>query len=107
MIARAGYFLRETWVNIGRNVTLTIAAIITVALGVVFVGSAVLARQAVANASTRWQGGVEFIIFLDPDIQGAQADSIGGVSSSRCMPPWYFISKTSTPASSIGRRARL
>ena len=78
MIARAGYFLRETWVNIGRNVTLTIAAIITVALGVVFVGSAVLARQAVDNASTRWQGGVEFIIFLDPDIQGAQADSIGG-----------------------------
>ena len=52
MIARAGYFLRETWVNIGRNVTLTIAAIITVALGVVFVGSAVLARQAVGNAST-------------------------------------------------------
>ena len=77
MIARFGYFLRETSVNIRRNITLTLAAILTVAVAVVFVGGAVLFSKAVETATTRWQGGVEFIIFLDPDIPGEQADAIG------------------------------
>jgi cell division transport system permease protein len=77
MMARLGYFFRETSVNIRRNITLTVAAVLTVAVAVVFVGGAVLFRKAVETATTRWQGGVEFIIFLDPDIPGEQADSIG------------------------------
>lgn len=77
MIARFGYFLRETWVNIRRNITLTVAAILTVAVAVMLVGGAILARKAVEHATARWQDGVEFIIFLDPDIPGDQADSIG------------------------------
>ena len=31
MFSRLGYFLRETWINIRRNLTLTVAAILTVA----------------------------------------------------------------------------
>jgi len=77
MIARFGYFLRETWVNIRRNITLTLAAVLTVAVAVMLVGGAILARKAVEQATARWQDGVEFIIFLDPDIPGEQADSIG------------------------------
>jgi len=77
MIARLGYFLRETWANIRRNITLTLAAVLTVAVAVMLVGGAILARKAVEQATQRWQDGVEFIIFLDPDIPGEQADSIG------------------------------
>ena len=76
MIARFGYFLRETWVNIRRNITLTLAAVLTVAVAVMLVGGAILARKAVEHATARWQDDVEFIIFLDPDIPGDQADSI-------------------------------
>ena len=76
MIPRFGYFLRETWVNIRRNITLTLAAVLTVAVAVMLVGGAILARKAVEQATARWQDGVEFIIFLDPDIPGDQADAI-------------------------------
>ncbi|MCB0991799.1 MAG: permease-like cell division protein FtsX [Acidimicrobiales bacterium] len=82
MIARLGYFLRETSINIRRNVTLTLAAILTVAIAAMLVGGVLLARHAVDNATQRWQEGVEFIVFLDPAITGAQSDSIGAELSS-------------------------
>ncbi|MCP3934494.1 MAG: ABC transporter permease [Actinomycetia bacterium] len=77
MIARLGYFLRETSINIRRNITLTLAAILTVAIAAMLVGGVLLASQAVDNATERWEDGVEFIVFLDPEITGVQSDSIG------------------------------
>jgi cell division transport system permease protein len=77
MIARLGYFVRETAINIRRNVTLTLAAVLTVGFTVLMVGGALLVRDAVNNATQRFDDGVEFVVFLDPDISGAQADSIG------------------------------
>lgn len=82
MMARLGYFARETSINIRRNVTLTLAAILTVAIAAMLVGGVLLARHAVNNATQRWQDGVEFIVFLDPAITGAQSDSIGSELSS-------------------------
>ena len=55
---RAGYFARETWLNVRRNLTLTVAAILTVAVGVMLVGLGLMARYASANALGRGQGGV-------------------------------------------------
>lgn len=77
MIARLGYFLRETAINIRRNVTLTVAAVLTVGFTVMAVGGALLVSDAVDNATQRFSDGVEFIVFLQPDIAGAQADAIG------------------------------
>lgn len=77
MIARIGYFFRETVINIRRNVTLTLAAVLTVAFTVMLVGGALLVRDAVNNATARFSDGVEFIVFLEPDIPGAQSDAIG------------------------------
>ena len=51
--------------NLIRNLTLTIAAVLTVAIALTLVG-AVLLRQAASNATLRWQGGIEFIIFMRP-----------------------------------------
>ncbi len=36
-----------------------------------------LLRQGVDNATTRWQGGIEFIVFLQPDVSQEQADAVG------------------------------
>ena len=63
-LGRAGYFSRETWLNVRRNLTLTVAAILTVAVGVMLVGLGLMARSASANALGRWQGGGQFEIFL-------------------------------------------
>ena len=76
-MSRIGYFLRETFINLRRNFTLTVAAVLTVAVSLSLVGSAFQVRYAVNNATARWQGGIEFIIFLDPEIPGGQLDAIG------------------------------
>ncbi len=76
MISRINYFTREAWANIRRSVTLTVASVLTVAVAVLFVGGTLLARDAVENSTARWQDGVEFIVFLQPDIPGDQVDSL-------------------------------
>ena len=80
-MSRLRYFLRETFINLRRNITLTVAAVLTVAVSLALVGSAFQVRYAVNNATARWQGGIEFIIFLDPEIPGEQSDAIGNALS--------------------------
>lgn len=82
MLSRFGYFFRETWINIRRNLTLTVAAILTVAVGVMLVGLGLMARYASTNALGRWQGGVQFEVFLQPNISGDQIDALGAELSS-------------------------
>ena len=77
LLGRAAYFARETWINVRRNLTLTVAAILTVAVGVMLVGLGLMARYASTNALGRWQGGVQFEIFLEPNVEGGQADAVG------------------------------
>ena len=77
LLGRAAYFARETWINVRRNLTLTVAAILTVAVGVMLVGLGLMARYASTNALGRWQGGGQFEIFLEPNVEGGQADAVG------------------------------
>ena len=77
LLGRAAYFARETWINVRRNLTSTVAAILTVAVGVMLVGLGLMARYASTNALGRWQGGVQFEIFLEPNVEGGQADAVG------------------------------
>jgi cell division transport system permease protein len=76
MLSRFRYFARETWINIRSNITFTLAAIFLVAVTASLVGAAFLSQPAVENATQKWQGGVEFIVYLDPQIPGAQRDSL-------------------------------
>jgi cell division transport system permease protein len=69
------YVTRETVSNLWRNRLMTIAAILTVAVSLSLVGSALLVRQSVAHATTRWQHGVNVLVFLDPSITPAQQAS--------------------------------
>ncbi|HEX5366766.1 MAG TPA: permease-like cell division protein FtsX [Acidimicrobiales bacterium] len=72
----ARYVLRETFVNLRRNITLTIAAIVTVAVSLSLFGSTLLVRQGVDNVSARWQDGIELIAFLKQDITADQRKAI-------------------------------
>ena len=74
---RFGYFFHETWLSVRRNLTLAFAAILTVAVGAMLVGLGLMARSASSNALGRWQGGVQFEIFLQPTISGNQIDALG------------------------------
>jgi len=67
MALKMNYVVRETGINLWRNVTLTVASMVTVAASLALVGSALLLRQGVENLTARWEGGIEFIVFLQPN----------------------------------------
>ena len=64
MISRLMYTLRETWASFKRNVTLTVAAIITSAVSLLIFGLTLLIQHGFDNLLQRWEGGVEMIVFI-------------------------------------------
>ena len=76
MAIKLDYVVRETTSNLGRNVTITLASIITVAVSLALVGASLMLRSGVENATARWQGGIEFVIFLRTDVSESQIESI-------------------------------
>ena len=76
MAVSVDYVARETASNLWRNRLMTIAAVLTVAVSLSLVGAALLLRQGVAHATTKWQHGVNVLVFLTPGIAGDQKASI-------------------------------
>jgi len=70
------YTVRETLTNLRRNLLMTVAAVLTVAVSLTLVGSALLIREAVNHATIRWRGGIEFAIYLNPDAASTELDAI-------------------------------
>lgn len=67
MIYRLWYFIRETVVSLWRNLSLTLAAILTVGISLSLVGTSVLVREGADRATAQFQEGVEFIVFMNAD----------------------------------------
>ena len=76
MAIKLDYVARETATNLTRNITLTVASVLTVVVSLTLFGSAVLLNQGVNNANDRFKGGIEFIIYLQPTSTQEQKDSI-------------------------------
>jgi cell division transport system permease protein len=76
MALRVDYVTRETANNLRRNLLMTSAAVLTVAVSLALVGGALLFRQGVQNATVQWRGGVELNIFLKPEATQAQTDAV-------------------------------
>jgi len=72
MAVNVPYATRETALNLRRNVLLTTASMLTVAVSLSMVGVALLLRYGVDNATQRWKNGVEFEIFLNLDVTPQQ-----------------------------------
>ncbi|MGE0878614.1 MAG: cell division protein FtsX [Acidimicrobiia bacterium] len=77
MALKIDYALKETAANLRRNLTLTMATLLTVAVSLALAGSSILMRQAVDNATRQWRGGVEFIVWLNADATQDQIDAVG------------------------------
>lgn len=60
------YVLRETGGNLFRNIVMTVAAVVTMAVSLSALGSILIMRQAVNMATQRWQGGVQLAVFMNP-----------------------------------------
>ena len=78
MAIKFDYVVRETATNLTRNVTLTLASILTVVVSLTLFGSAFMLNQGVNNANDRFKGGIEFIVYLNPASSQAERDSLEG-----------------------------
>jgi cell division transport system permease protein len=76
MAIKLDYVARETATNLFRNVTLTLASVLTVVVSLTLFGSALLLRQGVENANDRFKGGIEFIVYLQPTVTEDQKASV-------------------------------
>jgi cell division transport system permease protein len=72
MALKLDYVTRETLINLRRNLLLTTASMVTVAVSLSMVGVAFLLRYGVDNATARWKNGIEFEVFMKLDATAEQ-----------------------------------
>ncbi|HET9060532.1 MAG TPA: permease-like cell division protein FtsX [Acidimicrobiales bacterium] len=72
------YVFRETGSNLVRNVVMTIAAVITMAVSLSALGGVLVMRQAVNEANVQFQHGVEMIVFMEPGATSQEISAVGG-----------------------------
>jgi cell division transport system permease protein len=70
------YVARETGTNLWRNRLMTVAAVLTVAVSLSLVGSAMLLKQGVSTATMRWKGGVQLAVFMQPQAPPDQTQAV-------------------------------
>lgn len=72
MWSRITYAFRETSASFQRNLTLTAAAILTAAVALLLVGITFLIQKSFSNLLTKWQGGVEMIVYIRAEASNDQ-----------------------------------
>ena len=94
MLYRLWYYVRETLVSLWRNLSLTLAAILTVAISLSLVGASLLIREGAARATAQFQEGVEFIVFMVADASPEQDAAIRNVlDSSPAVSGYTYVDK--------------
>jgi cell division transport system permease protein len=71
------YAIKETLGNLWRNRMMTIAAVLTVAVSLSLVGSALLLKQS-AQASAQWQQGTRVTVWMEPAASPTEIANVKG-----------------------------
>ena len=97
MIAKTRFLLAETGQNIWRNLALTLASVLVAAVSLALFGASQLVASAVENATQRWEGGIEFVVFMKADAEQSQLDAIEVLlEGSPEVDEWNFVTKEET-----------
>ncbi|CAN5799645.1 permease-like cell division protein FtsX [soil metagenome] len=78
MWSRITYTLRETWASFKRNVTLTVAAIITSAVALLIFGLTLLMQQGFDNLLALWEDDVEMVVYVRAQASEPQREVLEG-----------------------------
>ena len=70
------YVARETGANLRRNLLMTGASVLCVAVSLTIVGAAFILKQGVATATIQWQGGVELAIYMQPGASPGESSAV-------------------------------
>jgi cell division transport system permease protein len=71
------YAFKETFSNLWRNRMMTVAAVLTVAVSLSLVGSALLLKQSAAQASVEWQQGTRVTVWMQATASASEIASVG------------------------------
>jgi cell division transport system permease protein len=94
VLTRLGYFARETLVSLRRNLLMTLAGIITVAVSLCVLGGALLLSRLVDHGTQRWKNGVELEIFMKVDATQGQIASLNrALSQDKDIRAVHFLTK--------------
>lgn len=81
-------------VSIRHNLPLTVAGVLCSAVALCLVGSSLVVSNGVANATMRWRGGVETIVFLEPTSDEATVQAVGAdIQRSEIVEKVVFVSQ--------------
>ena len=78
MISRLRYTFREMWASLSRNLTLTVAAVITSTVSLFLFGITLLVQKGFDNQLKKWTGGVEMIVYVKHGATDEQITFIQG-----------------------------
>ncbi|GJM38603.1 MAG: cell division protein FtsX [Acidimicrobiales bacterium] len=90
------YALRETGQNLWRNFMLSFATILTIGVSLWLFGGFFLFNYAVDNATARWEGGIEFVVWMDPEASEDQDANIRNSLDSPAIASWTYIDQQET-----------
>lgn len=76
MALSIGYASKETASNLKRNLLMSVAAVLIMAVSLSLVGATLLLRQGVNKQTVQWQDGVELSVFMQPTASQTQIDAI-------------------------------
>jgi len=77
-MSRLAYFVRETLISLRRNLLMTIAGIITVAISLFLFGGILLVSATVDHGTQQWKHGIELEIFMKVDASGTNVTRVQG-----------------------------
>ena len=84
-MSRLAYFTRETLISLRRNLLMTIAGVMTVAVSLFLFGGILLVSRTVDHGTNKWKHGVELEIFMQVKAS-RRADRRGARRSSKADP---------------------
>src|SRR4051812_8493428 len=76
MALKVDYVAKEAAINLRRNLTLTFATVITVALALTAVGASLLMRQGVKRSDVKFHGDIETIVYMNATASQDQIDAV-------------------------------
>jgi len=77
MALKVDYVVKEAAINLRRNVTLSFATVVTIAIALSLVGASLLVQRGVENANVRFHGDIQTIVYLQAQASQDQVDAVG------------------------------
>jgi cell division transport system permease protein len=94
VLSRMGYFARETLVSLRRNLLMTVAGVLTVAVSLALFGGIMLLGKWVDHGTTSIKGGVRLEIFMTVDATSRQIGDVqSALKSDTAVKSFTFLDK--------------